>query len=151
MEIMGAVVVVGTRVKVERFWLSPSPNCPLPLLPQAYTRPSDVRRKEWKDPAMMETMGAMVVVGTRVKVELSSLSPSPNCPHPLSPQAYTRPSDVRCRECEDPVTMEIMGAVVVVGTRVKVERLLVSPSPNCPYLLYPQAYTRPSDVRRKEW
>ena len=148
MEIMGAVVVVGTRVKVERLLVSPSPNCPLPLFPQAYTRPSDVRRRECEYPATMEIM---VDVGTRVKVERFWLSPSPNCPLPLYPQAYTRPSDVRRRECEDPATMEIMGAVVVVGTRVKVERGLVSPSPNCPYLLSPQAYTRPSDVRRREW
>ena len=63
-----------------------------------------------------------MVVGTRVKVERGLLSPSPNCPHALYPQAYTRPSDVRCRECEDPATMEITGAVVVVGTRVKAER-----------------------------
>ena len=148
MEIMGAVVVVGTRVKVERGFLSPSPNCPLPLYPQAYTRPSDVRRKEWKDLATMEIMGAVVVVGTRVKVERGLVSPSPNCPYPLFPQAYTRPSDVRSRECKDPATMEIMGAV---GTRVKLERGLLSPSPNCPSLLSPQAYTRPLDVRRREW
>ena len=77
-------------------------------------------------------MGDVVVVGTRVKVERFLLLPSPNCPFPLYPQAYTRPSDVRCRECEDPATMEIMGAVVVVGTRVKVERFLLLPSPNCP-------------------
>ena len=150
MEIMGAVVIVGTRVKVGRELVSPSPNCPFPLYPQAYTRPLDVRCRECKDPATMEIMRAVVVVGTRVNVERLLVSPSPNCPLPLFPQAYTRPSDVRCRECQCPATMEIMGAVVVVGTRVKVERSLVSPSPNCPSSLFPQAYTRPSDVRRRE-
>ena len=125
-------MIIGTMVKVERSLLSPSPNCPYPLDPQAYTRPSDVRCRECEDPATMEITGAVVVVGTRVKAERSSSSPSPNCPFALNPQAYTRPSDVRSRECERPATMEIMGDVVVVGTRVKVERDLVSPSPNCP-------------------
>ena len=67
------------------FVVLPSPSCPLPLAPQAYTAPPATMARLWEPPARTLTTFASPV--TRLGVVLVIVFPRPSWPELLVPQA----------------------------------------------------------------
>jgi hypothetical protein len=124
----------------------PSPSCPLALAPQPHTTP--LPSTAVTNPAPTPRV-LMVGNPDRVGTLRAVVVPSPSWPELFEPHSQIAPALVRAAVKSPPASNWTMSAGAV-GTNVGTPRAVVVPSPSCPLLLAPQAYTVPLVSRASE-
>mmetsp|Transcript_26870 Transcript_26870/g.64114 ORF Transcript_26870/g.64114 Transcript_26870/m.64114 type:complete len:242 (-) Transcript_26870:1979-2704(-) len=141
----------STRVGVAVELRCPSPSCPAWFAPHDHTFPLSVTTTVCAKPHATLADARFSMLGTmRGSSSISVITSWPSWPSHPRPQVYTSPSSVITAEWLLPAARQrtFLGLSGSESGRIEVGvwRLLVCPSPSCPYLFFPHAYTFFLDV-----
>ena len=135
--------------------MAPLPTCPLPLLPQQATVPSDKTAHVCRSPALMSVtvLPARAPPVTATGMYELLVAPIPSRPRWLSPQQAAVPSDNNAHVWLFPavILMTVLPARAPPVTATGVVALVKEPIPSCPTWLAPQQAAVPSDNNAHEW
>ena len=139
---------------LNEFEVNPFPKSPLAPCPKHCESPDVAIMHVFKTPAnKLETFEDKVLTLV-AKTTFVPLIAFPHCPLEVLPKHDMYPELNMAHVCKDPVAMATTlesGLLFISKTIPKVVRVVMVPSPHCPFELYPTQYRVPLEARIQVW